>query len=191
MISHGSSGGQFIAKAVGKIFYLVKDRDMLPFLIDENADIGFMGSDAYTEIEYTAEGLQTRFEPLGIKIGEMILAAKSGQAARYKKLLNDKQSLVSPMVATKYPVGLARFARERRYDISIKEMISVEAAVIGGECELMFDIRESGQTLKDNKLVIVARAGRVELGGICKDMNAWRMPFDEFKDCFGYNGGET
>ena len=70
-------------------------------------------------------------------------------------------------------------------------MISVEAAVIGGECELMFDIRESGQTLKDNKLVIVARAGRVELGGICKDMNAWRMPFDEFKDCFGYNGGET
>lgn len=185
-----SAGGRFIAGGK-KQFYLVKDSDVLPILITEKADIGFLGSDFYREVEQSPDGLQTRFESLGLHIGQMVLAVPQGLRQHRRDQLAGDYGYKPLRVATKYPVSLAALARRRGYHLDIKQSHSVEPMLAMGLSDLIFDTRDSGQTLKDNRLVVVQTAGKVCLGGVYKDLATWRTSLDEFQSLFGYNEGEV
>lgn len=126
-------------------YLLVKPSDVAIYVERGAADIGVVGRDVLLETEPDV------YELMDLGFGKCALA----MAAR--KGWTDDVSL--PLrVATKYPNVTAKYfsARNRQIDV-IKLNGSIELAPILGLSDVIVDIVETGKTLEENDLAVIAR----------------------------------
>ena len=126
-------------------YLLVKPSDVAIYVERGAADIGVVGRDVLLETEPDV------YELLDLGFGKcsLAIAARNGWT--------DDVSL--PLrVATKYPNVTARYfsARNRQIDV-IKLNGSIELAPILGLSDVIVDIVETGRTLEENDLSVIAR----------------------------------
>lgn len=126
-------------------YLLVKPSDVAIYVERGAADIGVVGRDVLLETEPDV------YELLDLGFGKCALA----MAAR--KGWTDDVSL--PLrVATKYPNVTARYFSERNRQIDVIKLNgSIELAPILGLSDVIVDIVETGKTLEENDLAVVAR----------------------------------
>jgi ATP phosphoribosyltransferase len=127
-------------------FFLVKPADVPTYVDYGAADLGIAGKDSIMESG------RRLFEvlDLGFARCKMVVAGP-------KELLGKLDSLNNKRVATKYP-AIARdyFENKRRESIEIINLNgSVELAPLVGLAEVIVDLVETGNTLKENGLVIL------------------------------------
>lgn len=123
-------------------FILVKAVDVLTYVQQGVADIGIVGSDVLHEDE------NEHFEMLDLEIGQCqfcVASVPSYEMTDYRRKI----------IATKYPNTAARYFREKGEDIEIIKIEgSVEIAPILGLADAIVDIVETGDTLRENGLII-------------------------------------
>lgn len=128
----------------GVRYLLVKPSDVAIYVEHGAADIGVVGKDVLLETQPDV------YELLDLKLGKcrLAVAAKNGW----------KEDLSLPLrVATKYPHVAKNYyeAQGRQIEI-IKLNGSIELAPILGLSDVIVDIVETGTTLKENNLGVVA-----------------------------------
>ena len=123
-------------------FILVKAVDVLTYVQQGVADIGIVGSDVLYEDE------REPYEMLDLEIGRCqfcIASTPDYDPFDYRRKI----------VATKYPRTAARYFQEKGEDIEIIKIEgSVEIAPLLGLADAIVDIVETGDTLRENGLVI-------------------------------------
>jgi len=125
-------------------FFLVKPSDVPVYVESGVADLGIVGKD--TLIEENRE----LYEMLDLKIGECKMCI-AGYPER-------KDILTSPnlRVATKYVNTARRIFEGRGEDVEIIPLHgSIELAPITGLSDVIFDVVQTGSTLKANGLVVL------------------------------------
>lgn len=125
-------------------FFLVKPSDVPVYVESGVADLGIVGKD--TLIEENRE----LYEMLDLKVGECRMCI-AGYPER-------KDILTSPnlRVATKYVNTAKRIFEGRGEDVEIIALHgSIELAPITGLSDVIFDIVQTGSTLKANGLVVL------------------------------------
>ena len=123
-------------------FILVKAVDVLTYVQQGVADIGIVGSDVIYEDE------RDHYEMLDLEIGKCHFCVAS--TPNYEE--NDYRRKI---IATKYPRTAARYFREKGEDIEIIKIEgSVEIAPILGLADAIVDIVETGDTLRENGLIV-------------------------------------
>lgn len=124
-------------------YLLVKPSDVAIYVEHGAADIGVVGKDILLESKPDV------YELLDLKIGKCALAvaAKNGWSDDFNTILR---------VATKYPnVAQSYFSSQNRQIEIIKLNGSIELAPILGLSDVIFDIVETGTTLKENDLSVI------------------------------------
>ena len=126
-------------------YLLVKPSDVAIYVERGAADIGVVGRDVLLETEPDVYELMD----LGFGKCALAMAARKGWA--------DDVSL--PLrVATKYPNVTAKYFSERNRQIDVIKLNgSIELAPILGLSDVIVDIVETGKTLEENDLAVVAR----------------------------------
>ncbi|HSH18594.1 MAG TPA: hypothetical protein VK978_04375 [Candidatus Saccharimonadales bacterium] len=157
-----SPGGGFIDATEGKQFYSVREKDM-PALLKLGDGLGFMGNDTFIEIEKsTREGLV--YQPVATTASRFVLAAVKG-----KDLLPSPTPL---RIATSYPevARMSLLTAGVNCGSVLKMGGSVEAApYIDPTIDAIFDIVETGDTLRENGLEIVFdNLAPVKVGAVWK-----------------------
>lgn len=125
-------------------FFLVKPSDVPAYVESGVADLGIVGKD--TLIEENRE----LYEMLDLKVGECRMCI-AGYPER-------KDILTSPnlRVATKYVNTAKRIFEGRGEDVEIIALHgSIELAPITGLSDVIFDVVQTGSTLKANGLVVL------------------------------------
>lgn len=125
-------------------FFLVKPSDVPVYVESGVADLGIVGKD--TLIEENRE----LYEMLDLKVGECRMCI-AGYPER-------KDILTSPnlRVATKYVNTAKRIFEGRGEDVEIIALHgSIELAPITGLSDVIFDVVQTGSTLKANGLVVL------------------------------------
>ncbi|MCY6960497.1 ATP phosphoribosyltransferase [Clostridium brassicae] len=129
-------------------FFLVKAPDVVTYVEYGAADIGIVGKDTLFETN------KEFYEVLDLKIGECKFAVASlpgfkiddGYRNEYRK----------KKIATKYPGVARKYFSKRGQDVEIIKIEgSVELAPIVKLADAIVDIVETGETLRENGLVIV------------------------------------
>lgn len=126
------------------LYFWVKPSDVAIYVEKGAADIGVVGKDIL--LEYSPDV----YEILDLNIGKckMAVAAKNG----YKD-----DSLVTLKVATKFPNIAKEYYEKQNRDIElIKLNGSIELAPILKMSDVIVDIVETGTTLKENDLLVIA-----------------------------------
>ena len=124
-------------------YLLVKPSDVAVYVERRAADIGVVGKDILLE---TGPDVYELLD-LGIGRCRMAVAAPSGYAEDAGRALR---------VATKYPNVAKEFYTERNREIDlIKLNGSVELAPILGLTDVIVDLVETGNTLKENDLAVI------------------------------------
>lgn len=121
---------------------LVKSPDVPVYVQQGAADIGIVGKDILLESKYNV------YELLNLNIGKckMCIAGYKGKIPDYTKRIT---------VSTKYPNITRNFFNQRGVLVDIVKLNgSVELAPIIGLSDIIVDIVESGNTLKENGLVV-------------------------------------
>lgn len=138
-----------ITNEEAKIRFIITKTSDLPTYVEYGAaDIGIIGKDVLLEENKDV------YELLDLKFGLCRLMVAVPEA-----LLQDKMSDYAHMrVATKYP----RVAEQYFHGLGVQVEIiklngSIELAPMVGLAELIVDIVETGRTLKENKLIEVAK----------------------------------
>ena len=126
-------------------FFLVKPTDVPTYVERGVADIGIVGKDTLMEQDANA------YEMLDLGFGKCKLAL-----AGYEGALDNKNGDFVLRVATKYPNIIREIyeIRGRHVDI-IKLNGSVELGPLVGLSDVIFDIVESGSTLRENGLSVL------------------------------------
>ncbi|MEG0294413.1 MULTISPECIES: ATP phosphoribosyltransferase [Enterococcus] len=123
-------------------FILVKAVDVLTYVQQGVADIGIVGSDVLYEDE------REQYEMLDLQIGKCkfcIASTPDYDPFDYRRKI----------VATKYPRTAAHYFQAKGEDIEIIKIEgSVEIAPLLGLADAIVDIVETGDTLRENGLVI-------------------------------------
>ncbi|MBP1044329.1 ATP phosphoribosyltransferase [Vagococcus sp. BWB3-3] len=123
-------------------FILVKAVDVLTYVQQGVADIGIVGSDVLYEDE------NEHYEMLDLEIGKCqfcVASTPSYETTDYRRKI----------IATKYPNTAARYFQEKGEDIEIIKIEgSVEIAPLLGLADAIVDIVETGDTLRENGLII-------------------------------------
>lgn len=123
-------------------FILVKAVDVLTYVQQGVADIGIVGSDVLYEDE------NEHYEMLDLEIGKCqfcVASTPSYETSDYRRKI----------IATKYPNTAARYFQEKGEDIEIIKIEgSVEIAPLLGLADAIVDIVETGDTLRENGLII-------------------------------------
>lgn len=130
-------------------FILVKPEDVVKYLDRGIGDIGIVGSDTI------AEQIQNHFDVLDLQTGqaEFVLAAP-----RHFNIAG----LQRQRIATKYPRVAGQYFAKRGEDVElIKLSGSVELGPLTGLADAIIDITQTGNTLRENNLVIYDTVGRV------------------------------
>ncbi len=124
-------------------YLMVKPSDVGIYVERGTADVGVVGKDVLMETNPDV------YEILDLGVGACYLAvaAKRGFVDRENEILR---------VATKYPNCAQDYfsGKNRRIDI-IKLNGSIELAPILGLSDVIFDIVETGTTLKENNLIVI------------------------------------
>ena len=131
-------------EAAGVRYFLVKPSDVAIYVEHGAADLGIVGKDILEEDRPDV------YELLDLKIGRcrMCVAAKRGFVDEGTSVLRVATKFTN--IAERYYASLGR-----EVDI-IKLNGSVELAPLLGLSEVIVDIVESGKTLRDNDLAVVA-----------------------------------
>lgn len=123
-------------------FILVKAVDVLTYVQQGVADIGIVGSDVLYEDE------NEHYEMLDLEIGKCQFCVASTPSY-------ETQDYRRKIIATKYPNTAARYFQEKGEDIEIIKIEgSVEIAPLLGLADAIVDIVETGDTLRENGLII-------------------------------------
>lgn len=125
-------------------FFLVKPADVPTYVEAGVADLGIVGKDTLLEED------RDLYEMLDLRLGECRLCL-AGYPER-------KGALTNPhlRVATKYERTARRVFSERGEEIEIIPMHgSIELAPVTGLADVIFDVVQTGSTLKANGLVVL------------------------------------
>lgn len=125
-------------------FIFVKPADVPVYVEHGIADCGVVGRDVFLEAD--ADLLM----PLDLKLARcrMVVAAQTGDALATRGMLR---------VATKYPRTATSYFGERGIPVEIIQLAgSVELAPVLGLADCIVDLVETGRTLKENGLNVVA-----------------------------------
>jgi ATP phosphoribosyltransferase len=134
-----------LGSADGKYrFFLVKPSDVPVYVEAGVADLGIVGKDTILEED------RELYEMLDLKIGECSLCI-AGYPERRDALTNPYLR-----VATKYVNTARRLFAERGEDVEIIPLHgSIELAPVTGLSDVIFDVVQTGSTLKANGLVVL------------------------------------
>jgi len=128
-------------------YLLVKPSDVPAFVEHGAADVGLVGKDVLYE---TGADIH---ELLDLRTGicKMVVAGFAGTEMRNVR-----------RVATKYPRVAREYFRERSQQIDIIDISgSVELAPLVGLADCIVDLVETGRTLAENGLIILAQIGQI------------------------------
>lgn len=127
----------------GLEFVLAKSQDVVTYVEYGAADVGIVGKD--TLIEQNKDV----YDVVDLKVGKCIFAVASLQGSKTSEIYNRKK------IATKYPSIARNFFRKKGEDVEIIKIDgSVELAPILGLADAIVDIVETGDTLRENGLII-------------------------------------
>ncbi|WP_251859616.1 ATP phosphoribosyltransferase [Clostridium sp. Marseille-Q2269] len=125
-------------------FFLVKAKDVETYVEYGTADIGIVGKDTLMETN------KEFYEVLDLNIGKCKFALATLPNFNLYKGCNKKK------IATKYPNVTREYFRKKGLDVElIKIEGSVELAPIVGLADAIVDIVETGNTLRENGLVVL------------------------------------
>ena len=129
-------------------FIITKTMDLPTYVEYGAADIGIIGKDVLLEEKKDV------YELLDLQFGKCRLMLAVPETAKKEKLTD----YANMRVATKYPNVAADFFRSIGIQAEIIKLNgSIELAPMVGLSELIVDIVETGNTLKANKLLEIAR----------------------------------
>lgn len=141
--------------------YVISSNDsIVPDIQEGMADFGLLGSDKWGEVR---EVRDVRYEPVGKLSCRFVFAIPEGT------VINDAQA---PVTATSYPRGFLDFLAQSDTNAQLGPIRpgKVEGAIGQGIADAVFDICDSGDTLRANGLKIVAEASEyLDLGGVWRD----------------------
>lgn len=127
-------------------FVLVKSTDVLTYVEHGAADIGIVGKDTLLEQE------KTFYEVVDLKVGKCSFSVAALPEYRNYESFNRKK------IATKYPNVAGNYFRNKGEDVEIIKIDgSVELAPILGLSDAIVDIVETGETLRQNGLIIIEK----------------------------------
>lgn len=155
-------GRELMAKSGGKVFWLLKGKDIPGLIASGRGDIGMTGTDS--RIEYTWGNLDKRLrsERVGAEMCRFSLLSLQEEADRIQRQLDDSRSLQTLSVVTsrqrllEYYLGNLPIVPA---DVEVNG--SVEAAMQLVGAPLAADIVDSGETARQNGLTEVFELGRV------------------------------
>lgn len=125
---------------------LVKSTDVLTYVEHGAADIGIVGKDTLLEQE------KTFYEVVDLKVGKCSFSVAALPEYRNYESFNRKK------IATKYPNVAGNYFRNKGEDVEIIKIEgSVELAPILGLSDAIVDIVETGETLRQNGLIIIEK----------------------------------
>ncbi|EPY2306469.1 ATP phosphoribosyltransferase [Clostridium sporogenes] len=125
-------------------FFLVKAKDVETYVEYGAADIGIVGKDTLMEIN------REFYEVLDLNVGKCKFALAALPNFKLDQGYNRKK------IATKYPNIAREYFRKKDMDVElIKIEGSVELGPIVGLADAIVDIVETGNTLRENGLVVV------------------------------------
>lgn len=127
-------------------FVLVKSTDVLTYVEHGAADIGIVGKDTLLE-----QG-KTFYEVVDLKVGKCSFSVAALPEYKNYESFNRKK------IATKYPNVSGNYFRNKGEDVEIIKIDgSVELAPILGLSDAIVDIVETGETLRQNGLIIIEK----------------------------------
>jgi len=130
-------------------FILVKPTDVIKYLDRGIGDIGIVGSDTMAEQD------QNHYDMLDLETGQATFVV----AAPPKFNLNATQR---KRIATKYPTVTTQYFSKRGEDVEIIKLEgSVELGPLTNLSDAIVDITETGNTLRENNLVIYDKVAKV------------------------------
>ena len=137
----------FVNEELKLKFFLAKGPDVPTYVEYGAADIGVVGKDTIME-----EGRNVH-EVLDLRFGKCRMCVCGPESARE---LLERRELIR--VATKYPkIAKEYFYNERHQTVEIIKLNgSIELAPLVGLAEVIVDIVETGSTLKENNLGVLA-----------------------------------
>ncbi|APF28826.1 MULTISPECIES: ATP phosphoribosyltransferase [Clostridium] len=125
-------------------FFLVKAKDVETYVEYGAADMGIVGKDTLMEAN------KEFYEVLDLNVGKCKFALAALPSFRLDQGYNRKK------IATKYPNIAREYFRKKGMDVElIKIEGSVELGPIVGLADAIVDIVETGNTLRENGLVVV------------------------------------
>ncbi|KEJ00926.1 ATP phosphoribosyltransferase [Clostridium botulinum A2B7 92] len=125
-------------------FFLVKAKDVETYVEYGAADMGIVGKDTLMEAN------KEFYEVLDLNIGKCKFALAALPSFKLDQGYNRKK------IATKYPNIAREYFRKKGMDVElIKIEGSVELGPIAGLADAIVDIVETGNTLRENGLVVV------------------------------------
>ncbi|MHC1721354.1 MAG: ATP phosphoribosyltransferase [Clostridiaceae bacterium] len=125
-------------------FVLVKGPDVLTYVDHGVVDIGIVGKDVLLEQN------KNYYEVLDLKMGKCKFAIAGLPETNFYEGYNRKK------IATKYPNVARNYFRSKGQDVEIIKIEgSVELAPILGLSDAILDLVETGNTLKENGLVVL------------------------------------
>jgi ATP phosphoribosyltransferase len=125
-------------------FVLVKSTDVLTYVEHGAADIGIVGKDTLMEQS------KNFYEVVDLKVGKCMFAVASLPSFQSYNGYNRKK------IATKYPTVAKDYFKKNNEDVEIIKLDgSVELAPILGLSDAIVDLVETGDTLKENGLIII------------------------------------
>lgn len=128
-------------------FILAKPADVPTYVEYGAADLGIVGQDVLREAN------RDLYEPLGLGFGRCRLVLAGPAAARERDLHLD----TGVRIASKYPRLAREFLQQRGLAAEIIPLNgSVELAPAVGLADLLIDLVDTGRTLRENGLVILA-----------------------------------
>jgi ATP phosphoribosyltransferase len=130
---------------------VLRSSDVPTYVAHGAADLGVAGSDVLDE------HAQDLYEPLDLGIGKctMIVAEPADAPV-------DERSQMHVRYATKYPRTTKAWLRRHGLTAEVIELSgAIELGPLTGLCERIVDITQSGETLRQNGLRVVAEVGPV------------------------------
>ncbi|MBU3191474.1 ATP phosphoribosyltransferase [Clostridium bowmanii] len=127
-------------------FVLVKSTDVLTYVEHGAADIGIVGKDTLMEQN------KDFYEVVDLKVGKCMFAVASLPSFKNYDGYNRKK------IATKYPTVAKEYFKKNNEDVEIIKLDgSVELAPILKLADAIVDLVETGDTLKENGLIIIEK----------------------------------
>ena len=127
-------------------FVLVKSTDVLTYVEHGAADIGIVGKDTLMEQN------KDFYEVVDLKVGKCMFAVASLPSFKDYEGYNRKK------IATKYPTVAKEYFKKHNEDIEIIKLDgSVELAPILQLADAIVDLVETGDTLKENGLIVIEK----------------------------------
>ena len=169
-LAEGNGGRQLVLRSVaGNVRYVLAKPSDVPVYVEYGAaDLGIAGLDVVREAQRDV------LEPLLLPFGHCRLAV-AAPAARSDRPLRLEPN---PRVATKFPRLTEAFFRRRGVSAEIIELTgSVELAPLVNLADLVVDLVQSGQTLRENGLVEL-RTILESQAVVVANRAAWRLKAD-------------